>query len=159
MSASAETLDLHDLDIAAGDIDHRHEGGNEWDLESVPVPLHDEPVLSRAVGHVDDLAPTGANLQPDQIARPVLTLFEIASSGDEDLGASDRLGSDPVGDAVEGDLWAFLALTEVSDAQRRLSDEDLRSGLEVDEVGLVRVEPDVPIEPVGLSQPPDTDPG
>ena len=159
MSASAETVDLHDLDIAGGDVDHRDESGNERDLESGSVPLHDQPVLGRAVGHVDDFSPTGANLEPDQVAWPILALVQLASPGDEDLGSSDRLGSGSVGDAVEGQLRAFLALTERPNTMRCVSDVDSRAGLEVNEIGVVRVEPDVTIEPVGLPQPPDADAG
>jgi hypothetical protein len=159
MSASAETVDLNDLDVAGGDVDHRHESGNERDLESGSVPLHDQPVLGRAMGHVDHFSPAGANLEPDQVAWPILALVQLASSSDEDLGAPDRLGSGSVGDAVEGQLRALLALTERPHTMRCVSDVDGGAGLEVNEIGMVRVEPDVTIEPVGLSQPPDTDPG
>jgi hypothetical protein len=56
------------------------------------------------VDNVDYLASPGANIETNQVVRPILTLGEAPTLGDEHLTPPDRLGRLSVNDLGERDL-------------------------------------------------------
>lgn len=143
--------------MAAGDIYHRNQLVDERDLEGGSRSLDHEPVLRRPMFHGDHHSTTGTHFQAHQVVGPVLVLRQVSSLGDEDIVSPERLDLIARCQSDEGDLLAFLAPPDRTHGETLTPDLDDAVGLDMDEVFVLDVDADEPVEPIGLSESADDD--
>ena len=97
------------------------------------------------------------DLQADEVFGPELAFLQFSSCADEHVSVADRLGGTAIVDPFERDLPTLVGAPEGTDHERLVTELDLGTDLEVDQVGLVYIEAEKTVESMGAAQPGDPD--
>lgn len=146
-------------DEATGDIDLGHQLCHEGNFEPRALPFDHEPVLGNSGdkrrNHPYVVAVRVSGSQTYEVLGPVLVLAELATLGCQNIVASDGLGGDPGVDPVQFEMVTSVGATDRTNEVWSAFDKYGFAGLEMDEVVLVHIEADMPVEAVGTTEPPD----
>jgi len=153
-----EAFDLYDFDVATFDVHNRNQVLNKRDLETGVTALHDQTRLRGTEHHLRDRSTVRADFQANEVFRPVLALIQLPTRGHGDVEIAYRFRRCPVWNTVEGDVITAVSLANGADPVRLIVHIDGRAWLEVDEIFVVDVEPEKPLQPVRPAESGDLEP-
>ncbi len=95
------------------------------------------------------------DLDANQVFRPVLVFSQVAPLSGMDVATAYLLGVFSGADPNELDLMALVGASDCLDAVRALFHQDRAALLKVDQVLVVNVETEIPVETVWSAESPD----
>ena len=149
-------LDRNNHDESAGHIDFRYQSRDKGNLETPAFGVDHKPVLGASDYQAGHLAHVTAvwvsDVETDEVFGPEFIVTQLTALGSDHVVAPNRLSGNPGIDTHELEVMAAVGAANRSHFVLSTVDEYRFPWLEMNQVILVYIEADVPVESVGSPQ-------